>query len=293
MAEIVGTIGKYGLLVTLAAFTPPFVHGAMAGALGLSEHPVIVAIQVIAFMAIVAHWTREGGAAYGLMAGLGIASGVYLAGFVRDLALEGLKYAFSFYSLLPDYILRGFVIGVVSGFAAGVTPAGILVSVLGFIIGAVVMLLIRAASLLAEALDLAVGALARSISLPYLSIIAPYLGGLAIGIPLSLGLLAVAFALAFGVGFAVGLALSSLFVITAIWAFASLILYNGLLAAGLIIFKTFTKSRDVIEILLDMAALFVFKFLGPALYSAGYAALTTRRKSTALYLVGLGAIAPT
>ncbi len=77
-----------------------------------------------------------------------------------------------------------------------------------------------------------------------------------------------------------------------VWAFIGLILDLGLFVAALVIFKTFTKSRDVIEIFLDLAVVFIFRFIGPALYAAGYAGLVTRRKATALYLIALGALGP-
>jgi hypothetical protein len=44
------------------------------------------------------------------------------------------------------------------------------------------------------------------------------------------------------------------------------------------------------EILLDLAVIFIFRFIGPALYAAGYAGLVTRYKARSLYLIALGAI---
>jgi hypothetical protein len=70
----------------------------------------------------------------------------------------------------------------------------------------------------------------------------------------------------------------------------SITLYTGFLTTAIVIFKTFRKSTDVVELLLDLAAIFIFKFLGPALYAAGYAGLLTRFKARSLYLIALGAL---
>jgi hypothetical protein len=153
------------------------------------------------------------------------------------------------------------------------------------------MLLVRLGNLLTEALEIAISALYRNLSMGYAALLAPYVGGIFVGVPLSAILLTFGFALAMGIGFTIGLALASLFVMFGlVWAFIGLILELGLMVAGLVIFKTFTKSRDVIEILLDLGVVFIFKFIGPALYAAGYAGLVTRRKATSLYLIALGAL---
>jgi hypothetical protein len=153
------------------------------------------------------------------------------------------------------------------------------------------MLLVRVGNLLTEALELGVSALFKSLSLGYAALVAPFVGGILVGIPLGATLLVIGFALAMGLGFTIGLALASLlFMFGFVWAFIGLIIELGLFVAALVIFKTFTKSRDVIEILLDLAAVFIFKFVGPALYAAGYAGLVTRRRATALYLIALGAL---
>ena len=291
MSEIIGTIGKYGLLGVLAAFVPAFVHGAMAGAIGLSDHPVIAMIQLLSYIAIVAYWGRHN-VVDGLIAGVGIASGIYVFGIVTDLALDGMRWAFNmFVGLVLDYVIRGFLLGVAIGFFGGLAPSPI--PLFGFAIGALIMLLVRAGGLISDALDLAISSLMKGINVGYAAILAPYLGGIVIGVPLSLALLVVGFGIALGIGIALGLALAAmllgLFVVFT-WGLVSLLLYLGLMIAALVIFKTFTRSRDLIEVVLDFGALSVFNFIGPALYAAGYAALVTRYKSTAVYYIALGAL---
>jgi hypothetical protein len=291
MSAIAETIGKYGVLGVAAAFVPAFVHGAMAGAVGLSSHPVTATIQIIAYIAVVAYWARNN-VVDGLLAGLGVVSGVVAFSLVRDLAIEGLKYGVGtvIYSIV-DYIIAGFLMGVVYGFLIGITPSALLAGVIGFLFGALIMLLIRVGNLLTDALELGISALFKSLSMGYAALVAPFVGGVFVGIPLGVMLLVFGFALAFGLGFSLGLALASLLsMFGLVWAFIGLILNLGLFVAGLVIFKTFSKSRDVIEIMLDLAAVFVFKFLGPALYSAGYAGLVTRYKARSLYLIALGAL---
>jgi hypothetical protein len=285
------TIAKYGILGVMAAFVPSFVHGAMAGAVGLSGNPAIATIQVIAYMAIVAYWTRNN-VVDGLMAGLGVVSGVVLISQVRDLALQGLLYGLgALIHAIIDYIIIGFLTGLVYGFLIGISPTAILAGLVGFLFGALIMLLVRVGNLLTEALEIGISALFKSLSLGYAALVAPFIGGIFVGIPLGVMLLVFGFALAMGLGFALGLALAAMFFMFGlVWAFIGFIFNIGLFVAGLVIFKTFTKSRDVIEIMLDLAAVFIFRFLGPALYAAGYAGLVTRRKATALYLIALGAL---
>jgi hypothetical protein len=274
-----------------AAFVPSFVHGAMAGAVGLSSNQAVATIQIIAYIAIVAYWTRNN-VVDGLMAGLGLVTGVVAISMVKDLALEGLKYGIgTMVSTIVDYIITGFLTGVAYGFLMGISPTAILAGLAGFLFGTLVMLLVRVGNLLTEALDIGVSALYRSLSMGYAVLVAPFIGGIFIGIPLGAMILVIGFALAMGIGFTLGLAIASLFFMFGlVWTFIGLILNLGLFVAGLVIFKTFTKSRDVIEIMLDLAAVFIFKFIGPALYSAGYAGLVTRRKSISLYLIALGAL---
>jgi hypothetical protein len=291
MSAIIETIGKYGFLGVAAAFVPSFVHGAMAGAVGLSSNQAVATIQIIAYIAIVAYWTRNN-VVDGLMAGLGLVTGVVAISMVKDLALEGLKYGIgTMVSTIVDYIIAGFLTGVAYGFLMGISPTAILAGLAGFLFGTLVMLLVRVGNLLTEALDIGVSALYRSLSMGYAVLVAPFIGGIFIGIPLGAMILVIGFALAMGIGFTLGLAIASLFFMFGlVWTFIGLILNLGLFVAGLVIFKTFTKSRDVIEIMLDLAAVFIFKFIGPALYSAGYAGLVTRRKSISLYLIALGAL---
>ena len=291
MFEIAGTIGKYGALGVAAAFVPAFVHGAVAGAVGLSNNPAVATIQVIAYMAIVAYWARNN-PVDGLLAGLGLVSGIVAISQIRDLAFMGIAYALgTLIHTIVDYIVVGFIMGIVYGFTIGIAPTAILSGLVGFLFGALIMLLIRVGNLLTEALELGISALFKSIHIGYAVLIAPFVGGIFVGIPLGIMLLVIGFAIAMGLGFALGLALAAMFFMFGlVWAFMGLIIYLGLFVAGLVIFKTFSKSRDVIEVMLDLAAVFIFKFLGPALYAAGYAGLVTRYRVTALYLIALGAI---
>jgi hypothetical protein len=291
MSAIVETIGKYGVLGLAAAFVPAFVHGAMAGAVGLSGNPAIATIQIIAYMAIVAYWARHN-VVDGLLAGLGLGAGVVVVSQVHDLAVQGVLYGIGtlIYAIV-DYIIAGFIMGLVYGFMMGISPTAILAGLAGFLFGALIMLLVRVGNLLTDALELGISALFKSLSLGYASLLAPFIGGIFVGVPLGAMLLVFGFALAFGLGFALGLALAALFFMFGlVWAFIGLILNLGLFVAALVIFKTFSKSRDVIEILLDLAAIFIFKFIGPALYAAGYAGLVTRYKARSLYLIALGAL---
>jgi hypothetical protein len=291
MSAIVETISKYGLLGVAAAFVPAFVHGAMAGAVGLSEHPLTATIQIIAYMAIVAYWARHN-VVDGLLAGLGLVSGVVAVSQVHDLALQGIAYGFgTLVNAIVDYVINGFLIGVLVGFLIGISPADILGGLAGFLLGAVVMLLVRVGNLLTEALELGLSALFKNISIGYAALIAPFMGGIFIGIPLGIVLMVFGFALAMGLGFALGLALASvIFMGALVTAFIGLILYLGLFVAALVIFKTFTKSSDIVAVLLDLAAVFIFRFIGPAVYAAGYAGLVTRYKVRSLYYIALGAL---
>jgi hypothetical protein len=291
MSAIAETIGKYGFLGLAAAFVPAFVHGAMAGAVGLSGNPAIATIQVIAYMAIVAYWAKHN-VVDGIMAGLGLVAGVVAISQVRDLAIHGIAYGLgTVINAIVDYIIVGFMMGVGYGFVMGIAPTSILGALAGFLFGSLVMLLVRLGNLLTGALELAVSALFKELSIGYAALVAPFVGGIFIGVPLGAMLLVFGFALAMGLGFAVGLALASLFTMFGfVWTFIGLILYLGLMVAGLVIFKTFSKSTDVIEILLDLAIVFIFKFIGPALYAAGYAGLVTRHRVRALYFIALGAL---
>jgi hypothetical protein len=286
VSAIAETIGKYGVLGVAAAFVPAFVHGTMAGAVGLSGHQAVAVIQIIAYMAIVAYWTRNN-VMDGLLAGLGIVSGIVVISQVRDLAIQGLLYGIgSVIHAVVDYIIVGFLMGIAYGFLAGLA---------GFLFGAVVMLLIRVGNLLMGALELGISALFKNLNLGYAALVAPYVGGIFVGIPLGAMLLVIGFALAMALGFALGLALAALIIMASLFflipmAILSIILYIGLLVAALIIFKTFTRNWDIAGVVLDLAAIFLFKFLGPALYAAGYAGLVTRHKATALYFIALGAL---
>jgi hypothetical protein len=291
MSAIAETIAKYGVLGLAAAFVPAFVHGAMAGAVGLSGNAAIATIQIIAYMAIVAYWARHN-VVDGLMAGLGLFSGVVVVSQVHDLAVQGMFYGIGtlIYAIV-DYIIAGFLMGLAYGFLMGISPTAILAGLAGFLFGALVMLLVRVGNLLTDALELGISALFKSLSIGYAALLAPYIGGIFVGVPLGAMLLVFGFALAFGLGFALGLALAALFFMFGlVWAFIGLILNLGLFTAALVIFKTFRKSTDVIEILLDLAVVFIFKFIGPALYAAGYAGLVTRYKARSLYLIALGAL---
>ncbi len=293
--DIAGTIAKYGALGVAAAFVPAFVHGAMAGATGLSSHPVTVTIQIIAYMAIVAYWTRNN-VVDGLLAGLGLVSGVVLISQVRDLAILGLLHGIGtvFYAVI-DYMIVGFLMGIAYGFLLGITPTALLAGVAGFLFGILIMLLIRVGNLLMGALELGISALFKNIPMGYAALVAPYVGGIFVGIPLGVMLLIFGFALAMALGFAVGLAIAALFIMASLFflipfALLSIMLYLGFLVAALVIFKTFTRNWDVMGVVLDLAAIFLFRFLGPALYAAGYAGLVTRHKVTALYFIALGAL---
>ncbi len=293
--DIAGTIGKYGALGIAAAFVPAFVHGAMAGAVGLSGHQAVATIQIIAYMAIVAYWTRNN-VVDGALAGLGLVSGIVVISQVRDLALLGLLYGIgTVIHAVVDYIIVGFLMGIAYGFLLGISPTALLAGVAGFLFGAVIMLLIRVGNLLMGALELGISALFKNLSLGYAALVAPYLGGIFVGIPLGVMLLIFGFALAMALGFALGLALAALILMASLFflipmAILSVILYIGLLVAALVIFKTFTRNWDVAGVVLDLAAILLFRFLGPALYAAGYAGLLTRHKVTALYFIALGAL---
>ena len=295
MSAIAETIAKYGVLGVAAAFVPAFVHGAMAGAVGLSSHPATATIQIIAYMAIVAYWARQN-VVDGLLAGLGLVSGIVVISQVRDLVWQGMAFGLSsiIYAII-DYIIAGFFTGLAYGFILGITPVSLLASVAGFIMGVVIMLLVRVGNLLIDALELGISALFKSLSMGYAALVAPFVGGIFVGLPLGVMLLVLGFALAMALGFAIGLTIAALILLGSVFflmpvAIMSLILYTSLLVAAIVIFKTVRKSTDIMELLLDLAAIFIFRFLGPALYAAGYAGLVTRYKARSLYLIALGAL---
>ena len=295
MSAIVETIGKYGALGILAAFAPAFVHGAMAGAVGLSNHPAVATIQVIAYMAIVVYWARRN-VVDGLLAGLGLVSGIVLINQVRDLVLQGLLYGIgALIHAIFNYIVAGFLIGIAYGFILGISPTALLASIAGFLFGGLIMLLLRLGNLLIEALELGISALFKGMNMGYAALLAPFVGGIFVGIPLGVMILVFGFVLAMALGFALGLALAVLILMASLFflmpmTILSIILYLGFFTASIVIFKTFRKSRDVIEILLDLIIIFMFRFIGPAIYAAGYAGLVTRYRVTALYLIAMGAL---
>jgi hypothetical protein len=295
MSAIAETIAKYGILGVAAAFVPAFVHGAMAGAVGLSSHPATATIQIIAYMAIVAYWARQN-VVDGLLAGLGLVSGIVVISQVRDLVMQGLVFGLgAFIHAIVDYIIAGFFFGLAYGFMLGITPASLLAGVAGFIFGVLIMLLVRVGNLLIDGLELGISALFKGLSMGYAALVAPFIGGIFIGIPLGVMLLVFGFALAMALGFAIGLAVAALILLGSLFflmpiALMSMILYMGFFTAAVVIFKTIRRSTDVVELLLDLAAIFLFRFLGPALYAAGYAGLLTRYKARSLYLIALGAL---
>jgi hypothetical protein len=295
MSAIAETIAKYGLLGVAAAFVPAFVHGAMAGGTGLSSHPVTATIQIIAYMAIVAYWTRQN-VVDGLLAGLGLVSGLVVISQVRDLVMQGLVFGLgTVVHAIVDYVIAGFLFGLAYGILLGLTPASLLAGVAGFVFGILIMLLVRVGNLLIDALELGISALFKSLSMGYAALVAPLVGGIFVGIPLGVMVLVLGFALAMALGFVIGLAIAAVILLGSLFflmpvALMSIILYTGLLTAAVVIFKTFRRSTDIMELLLDLAAIFIFKFLGPALYAAGYAGLLTRYKARSLYFIALGAL---
>jgi hypothetical protein len=295
MSAIAGTIAKYGVLGVAAAFVPAFVHGAMAGAVGLSSHPAVATIQVIAYMAIVAYWARQN-VIDGLLAGVGLVSGVVVVSQVRDLALQGMLYGIgSVVHAIIDYITRGFLIGLAYGFIIGITPAALLTGVVGFLFGVVIMILVRVGNLLIDALELGISALFKSLSIGYAALVAPFVGGIFVGIPLGLMMLVLGFATAMAIGFVIGMIIAILILMASLFfliplTILSIILYIGFLVLATVLFRTVRKSADIMEVLLDLAVLFIFRFIAPALYAAGYAGLVTRFKARSLYLIALGAL---
>jgi len=196
---------------------------------------------------------------------------------------------------IVDYIIAGFLFGLAYGFLLGISPVSLLASIAGFLFGALIMLLVRVGNLLITALELGISALFKSLNIGYAALVAPFVGGIFVGIPLGVMVLVFGFALAMALGFAIGLALAALIFMASLFflipiTIMSIILYIGFLTAAVVIFKTFSKSSDVVELLLDLAAIFIFKFLGPALYAAGYAGLVTRFKARSLYFIALGAL---
>jgi hypothetical protein len=152
MSAIAETIAKYGVLGIAAAFVPAFVHGAMAGAVGLSSHPATATIQVIAYMAIVAYWARHN-VVDGLLAGLGLVSGVVVVSQVRDLVFQGFVYGVgALIHAIVDYIIAGLLFGIAYGFLLGISPTSLLAGLAGFLFGVLIMLLVRVGNLLTEAL---------------------------------------------------------------------------------------------------------------------------------------------
>jgi hypothetical protein len=135
-----------------------------------------------------------------------------------------------------------------------------------------------------EGLEVAMNSLIKELNPGLTAILAPYLGGIFIGIPLSIFLAVFLFLVAFTIGAYAAMALAGIVLAAGLTAYSAGEVFSMLLFKPASVF-------DISDIVLDAAAVIIFPVVAPALYAAGYAGLLSRRhRVTSLYLIALGVI---
>jgi hypothetical protein len=288
-----GVVAKYGIVGLMAVFPTleAAAYGAMSVAVPASKFPLAELIRALAAVAIVVALAKEHGIYYGVAAALGIAGGWVASNTVRDVFLEGLSSLFApFVGSVLEFAFKGFVLGLVVGFAVALTPLWFLSTAVGFALGLLVLLSNRAVSLIEKALDGVVHAIFKALPLGVKGLVAPYFGGVTVGMILVLSASWILFALGAAVGVATAILITALaFGWTIFLTVLEAVAFLGYVA-GLILAEMVTKSEVEFLIFVDALLLIVFPWLGPALYTAGYVALLTRRKAMGLYLISLGVL---
>lgn len=292
VASQVLPLAKYGIFILLAVIPPfdAFVFGAMSMSVGISDKPYLAIIQGIAATAIVYIIAKENFVS-GIAAAFGIISGAAISLLnVTDIFLQGFGQFFgTVITSLIDMTFKGLLLGIAAGVALALSPLSLVSILAGFIFGLLVQIIMRALDLLEFALEIVTHAIFKAMPLGIMALIAPYYGGIVIAIPLAFGVVTFLTLVAMAMGIAIGIAIVAIAlswtVVFTITGFISILLYiAGISLAALL--KPVKSS--LMAPLIDTLVLVIFPYLGPALYSAGYAGLLTRKRALSLYLIGLG-----
>jgi len=294
--EIGATIAKYGALAVAAALVPPFVFGAMAVALGVSDNLVAQIIQGFAAMAIILYFVEHGGIKSGIMAALGLGAGIVAASLVKDMGLAALATAFGWIpQTILNYIFNGLLVGLALGFFITLSVFfTFLTPFIGGLLAFILLAIMRIGDLVIDALEGGVAAVAKYLSEGYKALLAPYLGALFVAIPISVMLLMVGFVLAVIVGIAVGIMIAGLiytFITLGFFSTFAVLSLVGFALGVLVVFFLRPFKMDAVGLLVDFMALIIAPFLVPALYTAGYGLLLSRLTvRRGLYLIGLAVL---
>ncbi|MEM4863508.1 MAG: hypothetical protein QW706_10095 [Candidatus Nezhaarchaeales archaeon] len=290
MAEVL-PLAKYGAFILLAVIAPldAFVFGAMAMSLGISDQPYLAIIQGIAVTAIVYLIAREN-FIRGIAAALGVIGGAVIALNVTDIFLQAFGQFFgTVVSSLIDMVLRGLFLGIVAGVAIALSPMALLSIIVAFILGLLVQIVMRAIDLLESTLEIVTHALFKNMPIGIMALLAPYYGGIVIALPLAFAVVTFLTLLAMAIGIAIGIAIVAIVlswtVVFGILGFVSMLLFIAGLALAALLRPV---KSSLMAPLIDTLVLIIFPYLGPALYTSGYAGLLTRKRALGLYLIGLG-----
>ncbi|MEM1903413.1 MAG: hypothetical protein QXW44_07025 [Pyrobaculum sp.] len=290
MAEVL-PLAKYGAFILLAVIAPldAFVFGAMAMSLGISDQPYLAIIQGIAVTAIVYLIAREN-FIRGIAAALGAIGGAVIALNVTDIFLQAFGQFFgTVVSSLIDMVLRGLFLGIVAGVAIALSPMALLSIIVAFILGLLVQIVMRAIDLLETTLEIVTHALFKNMPIGIMALLAPYYGGIVIALPLAFAVVTFLTLLAMAIGIAIGIAIVAIVlswtVVFGILGFVSMLLFIAGLALAALLRPV---KSSLMAPLIDTLVLIIFPYLGPALYTSGYAGLLTRKRALGLYLIGLG-----
>lgn len=282
---------KYGIYILLAAIPPldAFVFGAMAMSLGISSKPYLAVIQGIAVAAIVYLIAKED-FKRGIAAALGAIGGTVIALNVTDIFLQAFGQFFgTVITSLFDMILRGLFLGIAAGVSIALSPLSLLSIIVAFLLGLLIQIVMRAIDLLESTLEVATYALFKGLPIGVMALLAPYYGGVVIAIPLAFAVVIFLTLVAIALGIAIGIAIVAIAlswtVVFTILGFVSLILFIAGLALAALLKPV---KASLMSPLIDTLVLIIFPYLGPALYTSGYAGLLTRKRALGLYLIGLG-----
>lgn len=284
-------LAKYGAFILLAVIPPfdAFVFGAMSMALFQSDKQYLAIIQGLAATAIVYIIAKEN-FVRGIAAAFGIISGAAISLNVTDIFLQGFGQFFgTVITSLIDMIYKGLLLGIVAGVAIALSPISLLSIIASFILGLLVLIVMRALDLLESALEIVTNAIFKAMPLGIMALIAPYYAGIVIAIPLAFGVVTFLTLVAIAIGIAIGIAIVAIAlawtVVFTITGFISMLLYIAGLALAALLRPV---KSSLMAPLIDTLVLIIFPYIGAALYSAGYAGLLTRKRALSLYLIGLG-----
>jgi hypothetical protein len=287
------SLAKYGILAVAAVFPviEAAVFGAMAVAVPAGNNIIAETIRALAAVAIVVAIGREYGPYHAIAAGIGLAGGWVASETVQDAFMAGFSQFISqWVNIAVEFALRGFLIGVAAGVGIAVSPIALLSPVIGFLLGLIAILATRAVGLLESALDGVVNAIFKGLPLGVKGLLAPYFGGISIGMIFLFTIAWFTFIVGAALGVAVGIAIVALALgWTVVFTLIGFIAFIGYIA-GLTLANLLAHSRIDYMPFLDVILLVLFPWLGPALYTAGYATILTRRKSMGLYLISLGVL---